>query len=156
MTTPSYPSPTADGDRFIRNDVVADAHNAARVRDEFATWLRGRGDLDRVRFSDVVLAVNEALANTAEFAYLQKGGVGTIDVEAVWDGSNLAVTIADQGHWRESTPATQSRARGRGIPLMRALADHVTIDSSALGTTVCLRFEQLHAVHDADDDAKVG
>ncbi|APE15418.1 ATP-binding protein [Mycolicibacterium pallens] len=156
MTTPSYSSPSADGDRFIRNDVVADAHNAARVRDEFATWLRACGDIDRVRFSDVVLAVNEALANTAEFAYLLKGGVGTIDVEAVRDGDNLTVTIADQGHWRESTPATQSRSRGRGIPLMRALADQVTIDSSALGTTVCLRFEQFHAVQDAADDAKVG
>ncbi|AKK27346.1 ATP-binding protein [Mycobacterium sp. EPa45] len=155
MTTPSYASPAADGDRFIRNDVVADAHNAARVRDEFATWLRACGDIDRVRFSDVVLAVNEALANTAEFAYLLKGGVGTIDVEAVRDSDNLTVTIADQGHWRESTPATQSRARGRGIPLMRALADHVTIDSSALGTTVCLRFEQFHAVQKSDD-ARVG
>jgi anti-sigma regulatory factor (Ser/Thr protein kinase) len=156
MTTPSYPSPTADGDRFIRNDVVADAHNAARVRDEFATWLRACGNLDRVRFSDVVLAVNEALANTAEFAYLQNGGVGTVDVEALRDGDALTITIADQGHWRESTPATQSRTRGRGIPLMRALADHVTIDSSALGTTVCLRFEQFHAALVSGDDAKVG
>ncbi len=156
MTTPSYSSPSAEGDRFIRNDVVADAYNAARVRDEFASWLREYGDLDRVRFSDVVLAVNEALANTAEFAYLQKGGVGTIDVEAVRDNGTLTVTIADQGHWRESTPATQSRTRGRGIPLMRALADDLTIDSSALGTTVCLRFEKSHAIHGVDDDAKVG
>ncbi|BBX07366.1 ATP-binding protein [Mycolicibacterium aichiense] len=156
MTTPSYPSHTADGDRFARNDVVADAHNAAMVRDEFATWLRACGDIDRVRFSDVVLAVNEALANTAEFAYLLKGGVGTIDLEAVRDGDTLTVTIADQGQWRESTPATQSRTRGRGIPLMRALADDVTIDSSALGTTVCLRFEQVHAVQESDDDARVG
>jgi anti-sigma regulatory factor (Ser/Thr protein kinase) len=155
MTTPSYPSSSANGDRFIRNEVVADAYNAARVRDEFATWLRACGDIDRVRFSDVVLAVNEALANTAEFAYLLKGGVGTIDVEAVRDCDNLTVTIADQGHWRESTPATQSRTRGRGIPLMRALADHVTIESSALGTTVCLRFEQFHALQESDD-AKVG
>jgi hypothetical protein len=38
---------------------------------------------------------------------------------------------------------------------MRALADHVTIDSSALGTTVCLRFEQFHALQESDD-AKVG
>ncbi len=156
MTTPSYPSHTADGGRFTRNDVVADPHNAARVRDEFATWLRSCGDIDRVRFSDVVLAVNEALANTAEFAYLHKGGVGTVDVEAVRDGDTLTITIADQGHWRESTPATQSRSRGRGIPLMRALADHVTIDSSSLGTTVCLRFEQFHAVQKSDDNARVG
>jgi len=155
MTTPSYPSPAADGDRFIRNDVVADAYNAARIRDEFATWLRARGDLDRVRFSDVVLAVNEALANTAEFAYLNNGGPGTIDVEAIHAGASLTITIADQGRWRESTPATQSRARGRGIPLMRALADDVTIDSSALGTTVCLRFERLHVARRDDADSVV-
>jgi anti-sigma regulatory factor (Ser/Thr protein kinase) len=155
MTTPSYPSPTADGDRFARSDVVADAHNAARIRDEFATWLRARGDLDRVRFSDVILAVNEALANSAEFAYLH-GGPGTIDVEAVYDGATLTITIADQGRWRESTSATQSRSRGRGIPLMRALSDDLTIDSSALGTTVCLRFEHFHAARRDDADSKVG
>jgi serine/threonine-protein kinase RsbW len=156
MTTPSYPSPTADGDRFTRNDVVADAYSAARIRDEFATWLRACGDLDKVRFSDVVLAVNEALANTAEFAYSQNGGVGTIDVEAVRDGATLTITIADQGSWREPNPATRSRARGRGIPLMRALSDDVTIDTSALGTTVCLRFEQFHALRNADADSRVG
>jgi anti-sigma regulatory factor (Ser/Thr protein kinase) len=135
---------------------VADAHNAARVRDELATWLRGRGDLDGVRCSDVVLAVNEALANTAEFAYLHTGAPGTIDVEAVRDGAALTITIADQGCWRESTAATRNRSRGRGIPLMRALADHVTIDSSALGTTVCLRFEQFHAVRRDNADFVVG
>jgi anti-sigma regulatory factor (Ser/Thr protein kinase) len=156
MTTSRYPSPTADGDRFIRNNVVADAHNAARIRDEFATWLRARADLGRVRFGDVVLAVNEALANTAEFAYLQNGGAGTIDVEAVRDGAVLTITVTDRGCWREPNPATQNRARGRGIPLMRALSDNVTIDTSPLGTTVCLRFEHIHAVRSADADANVG
>lgn len=155
MTTPSYSGTAADGDRFIRNSVVADACNAARIRDEFATWLRTRGEVDRVRFSDVVLAVNEALANSAEFAYLQRGGTGTIDVEAVQDGATLTITITDQGHWREPSDATRSRARGRGIPLMRALSDDLTIDISSLGTTVCLRFEQLHAVH-RDDANSMG
>lgn len=156
MTTPSYPSRPAGGDRFICNNVVADAHNAARIRDDVAAWLRATGDLDPVRFSDVVLAVNEALANAAEFAYLKNGGIGTIDVEAVRDGPALTVTIADQGCWREPTSATQSRARGRGIPLMRALTDDLTIDTSALGTTVALRFHNVHAAKGADDGAKVG
>jgi anti-sigma regulatory factor (Ser/Thr protein kinase) len=156
MTTPSYPCSPADGDRFIRNNVVADAHNAARIRDEFATWLRTRGDLDKVRFSDVVLAVNEALANTAEFAYLQSGTSGTIDVEAVRVGGTLTITVTDQGSWREPTSATCSRSRGRGIPLMRALSDDLTIDTSALGTTVCLRFENFHAARQNDVDSRVG
>jgi serine/threonine-protein kinase RsbW len=151
MTTPSYRCPD-DGDRFAENGVGADARNAGRVRDEFAGWLRGRVDLDDVRFSDVVLAVNEALANAAEFAYLQHRGMGTIDVEAVRDrvAATLTVTIADQGSWHEPDPVKQGRVRGRGIPLMRALADDVTIDTSALGTTVCLCFDNVHAVVDAD------
>ncbi len=156
MTTSSYPSPPADGDRFICNNVVADAYNAARIRDDVAAWLRTKGDLDEIRFSDIVLAVNEALANAAEFAYLKNGGVGTIDVEAVRAGTALTVTVADQGCWRDPSPATQSRVRGRGIPLMRALADELTIDTSQLGTTVCLRFDSVHAFQDADDSAKVG
>lgn len=151
MTTPSYPCPD-DGDRFADNGVAADARNAGRVRDEFAGWLRARVDLDDVRFSDVVLAVNEALANAAEFAYLQQHGMGTIDMEAVQDraAATLTVTISDQGCWREPDPARQGRVRGRGIPLMQALADDVTIDTSGLGTTVCLRFDNVHAIRDAE------
>lgn len=151
MTTPRYPCPD-DGDRFADNGVAADARNAGRVRDEFAGWLRGRVDLDDIRFNDVVLAVNEALANAAEFAYLKKSGVGTLDVEAVQDrdAATLTVTISDQGCWREPDPATQGRVRGRGIPLMRALADNITIDTSALGTTVCLRFDNVRVLHGAD------
>jgi serine/threonine-protein kinase RsbW len=78
--------------------------------------------------------------------------MGTIDVEAVQDrvAATLTVTITDQGSWHEPEPAKQGRVRGRGIPLMRALADDVTIDTSALGTTVCLRFDNVHAVVDAD------
>jgi serine/threonine-protein kinase RsbW len=155
MTTPSYPYPD-DGERFADNGVAADARNAGRVRDEFAGWLRARLDLDDVRFSDIVLAVNEALANAAEFAYLQQRGMGTIDVEAVQDraAATLTVTITDQGCWREPDPAKQGRVRGRGLPLMRTLADDLTIDTSALGTTVCLRFDNVRAT--ADADTKVG
>jgi anti-sigma regulatory factor (Ser/Thr protein kinase) len=155
MTTPSYPCPD-DGDRFADKGVAADARNAGQVRDEFAGWLRARVGLDDVRFSDVVLDVKEALANVADFAYRQQQGTGTVDVEAVQDraAATLAVTITDQGCWREPDPAKQGRARGRGIPLMRALADEVTIDTSALGTTVCLRFDNVQAIVDAD--AKIG
>jgi hypothetical protein len=39
---------------------------------------------------------------------------------------------------------------------MRALADRLTIDSSPLGTTVCLRFEHFHAIRREDADSKVG
>lgn len=103
--------------------------------------------MDETRLCDIVLAVNEALANAAEFAYAG-GAAGTVDLEAVRDPRRrtLTVTVSDQGHWRETNPLHRQRSRGRGIPLMRTLADSVIIDTSGLGTSVCLRF----------DDAVVG
>ncbi len=94
----------------------------------------------------MVLAVNEALANTAEFAYCD-GGDGTVDVEAFNDPSRrtLTVTVADRGRWRETNPLNRQRFRGRGIPLMHTLADSVIIDTSGLGTSVCMRFDDVHA-----------
>lgn len=145
MVISNYPCPTADAARFVANDVGADARAACGVRDEFAGWLRRQVDVDLTRFSDIVLAVNEALANAAEFAYAQSGGVGTFDVEAVHDsaGAALTVTISDQGRWRDQDPTVERRTRGRGIPLMRMLAEQVTIDRSPLGTTVFLRFDNV-------------
>jgi anti-sigma regulatory factor (Ser/Thr protein kinase) len=145
--TPNYPCPAADSDRFAANEVVADATAAGNIRQNFAGWLGERADLDEVRFSDIVLAVNEALANAAEFAYALVDDGGTFDMEAVldYDSATLTVTISDQGHWRDKDPHVEQRTRGRGIPLMRMLADEVTIDRSALGTIVCLRFEAVEA-----------
>ena len=45
----------------------------------------------------------------------------------------------DHGHWMEPETVVNN-ARGRGILLMRALADECTIDGGEDGTTVCLRF----------------
>lgn len=151
MMTPDYTRPISDGGRFAANDVTADAVAASRVRHEFSSWLGRHADVDATRFSDIVLAVNEAAANAAEFAYandgVQRDVAGTFDVEAVQDvvADTLTVTISDQGRWRDSDPTAQKRNRGRGIPLMQMLAENVTIDRSPLGTTVCLRFENVHS-----------
>ena len=48
---------------------VADAARAAQIRREFSDWLERYFTLDATKASDVVLAVNEAMANAAEFAY---------------------------------------------------------------------------------------
>lgn len=102
--------------------------------------------MDETQLCDVILAVNEALANTAEFAYVD-GGEGTLDLEAVRDSGcrTLTVTVSDRGHWRETNPLNRQRRRGRGIPLMRTLADSVIIDTSGLGTSVCMRFDEVRA-----------
>lgn len=102
--------------------------------------------MDETQLCDVILAVNEALANAAEFAYVD-GGEGTVDLEAFHDPvrRTLTATISDRGRWRETNPLTRQRCRGRGIPLMRTLADSVIIDTSGLGTSVCLRFDDARA-----------
>lgn len=114
----------------------------------FAGWLRRYFWLDDERLSDLVLAVNEALANAAEFGYLNTPGHGTIAFTACYDDDvdTLAVTVTDRGRWRPTVTAAapvQCALRGRGIPLMRVLADETRIDTSERGTQVSLTWTKL-------------
>lgn len=145
---PDAPCPEADDDRIAFNDAPATPTAAAWIRDEFARWLRRNTELAETRLCDVLLAVNEALANTAEFAYVD-GSDGTVDVVAVQDPRRNALTVivSDRGRWRETNPLNGQRRRGRGIPLMRTLADSVVIDTSGLGTSVAMRFDDVHDGH---------
>ncbi len=61
----------------------------------------------------------------------------------------LTVTVADEGAWRIADSERKSISRGRGIPLMRALADRATIDSSAAGTRVRLEWNHVAAAQSA-------
>jgi serine/threonine-protein kinase RsbW len=128
-------------------DAVADPESAARIRREFSDWLRQYFALDETKVSDVVLAVNEAMANAAEYAYVAVGSPGTMHVQAHydWTAATLTVTVSDQGVWRSTDPGTTERRRGRGIPLMRALADRAIVDSSPAGTRVCLEWNRVAA-----------
>jgi anti-sigma regulatory factor (Ser/Thr protein kinase) len=135
-----------DRSRFVRTRVAADARSAARTRGEFGVWLERYFSLDNDRFSDLLLAVNEAIANAAEFAYVDTAERGTVDVRAAYDGDadTLAVSVHDRGRWRHKKPVQyQQQMRGRGIPLMEALADDVTIDRTPQGTHVTLTWTGL-------------
>jgi hypothetical protein len=59
--------------------------------------------------------------------------------------SSLTVTVTDDGAWRITDPATRSHTRGRGIPLIQALADQATFDSTATGTRVSLVWNHIAA-----------
>lgn len=130
-----------DQSRFVRTRVAADARSAARTRAEFGVWLERYFSLDDDRFSDLLLAVNEAIANAAEFAYVDAAERGTVDVRAAYDrdSDTLAVTVDDRGRWRQKVPVQRrQQMRGRGIPLMETLADEVVIDRTPQGTRVTL------------------
>ncbi|MGV0795176.1 ATP-binding protein [Mycolicibacterium sp. XJ1819] len=139
MRTDPTPADAPDSD-LSRAD-TADAHTVARFRNDLSQWLRTHVALDGVRLNDVLLAVNEALTNVAEFAY--KGHRGPVEMYArhVAADRTLSVDVCDHGRWRHVDPTTQSNTRGRGIPLMRALADRTTISQRPTGTRVQLQFD---------------
>jgi serine/threonine-protein kinase RsbW len=123
----------------LRLSAIADARTVARFRYELSQWLRENFTLDPLRYNDVLLAVNEALTNAVEFAYGGRAGAVTVQAHHAVDDS-LVVDVADRGSWRHTDPATRSNTRGRGIPLMRALADQADISRFATGTHVRLQF----------------
>lgn len=137
--------------RFANTNVLADAASAAQMRQDFSMWLRRHFTLDPTKASDVLLAVNEALANAAEFAYSAVDQPGAMHLLADYDRGSavLTVTVSDEGAWRIAGSEHKSISRGRGIPLMRALADRATIDSTASGTRVCLEWNHVAASQNA-------
>jgi anti-sigma regulatory factor (Ser/Thr protein kinase) len=140
MTDQIFSTSAADAD-FVRVD-TADALTVARMRRELSKWLSIHLTLDPDRLNDVLLAVNEALTNSAEFAYRQHQGTGTMTLQVHYDGADgsLLVDVSDRGTWRHVDPESQPNTRGRGIPLMRALADRTTISPTPDGTNVQMQF----------------
>ncbi len=142
------PGQASSGARFLKTDVAAIPEHAASVRQEFSNWLTGHFALDRVKVSDIVLAVNEALANAVEAAYADAPAPGVMHVQADFDreSGQLTVTVTDEGTWRPASAQLANSARGRGIPLMRALTDHTSIEPTDVGTQVRLRWDAIAAV----------
>jgi serine/threonine-protein kinase RsbW len=132
-------SPT-EGVRLMYTDVAAEPAAATSLRQLLAEWLAEHvpdlGDLA----DSITLAVYEALANAVEHAYSGREP-GTMSLRATYHPHDLQlnVTVQDHGNWREPDPTTH-RLRGRGIPLMQALADHPRINPSPQGTTVNLEW----------------
>lgn len=69
-------------------------------------------------------------------AYGTRDGIVRISGARTEDG--VEITVRDTGRWRGRAPGHD---RGRGLPLMRALADHVDIEQlEPSGTQVRLRY----------------
>lgn len=141
------PPEAVDSAQHAWEQVAADPTTAARVRMELGNWLRARC-ADDERVDDIMLAVYEAFANAAEYAYLEHAGVGTVDVLAHLDADTdtLTVTVTDHGRWRQPHVENIDPAhsmRGRGIPLMKALSTEASIRTSGLGTQVRLTWQGL-------------
>ncbi len=113
-------------------ELPSDPAALAGLRRRLRRWLELRGLAEEERY-DAVLAVSEACNNAIEHAYRTKPG--TIHLRLEHGEGALAICIEDRGGWHTPTPST---ARGRGIPLIRAVMDRTTIHHDERGTSVTL------------------
>ncbi|OBJ54290.1 ATP-binding protein [Mycobacterium sp. 1423905.2] len=122
---------------------AADAITAAELRRRLDRWLQQAVHGSAGVRDDIVLSVNEALANCVEHAYRSHHRRGTMRLQASFDSAaqSISVCVSDRGRWHRPAPQRPNDPRAsRGIRLMQALADHCTINAHPSGTTVCLDY----------------
>jgi anti-sigma regulatory factor (Ser/Thr protein kinase) len=102
------------------------------MRNAITQWMT-RANIDDADASDILLAVNEAVANAIEHAYGPGDGDVRVDIERV--GPEVHVRVRDSGCWRPARPV----GGGLGMDLMRNLVEDVVIESTSEGTTVAFR-----------------
>ncbi|HLW46660.1 MAG TPA: MASE1 domain-containing protein [bacterium] len=89
--------------------------------------------LDEKREVDLTIAVGEAVNNTIEHAY--RAAEGTVRVLGVREPDEVRVSVIDSGTWRA---ARAPDGGGRGLALIRDLADSVDMRRTAAGTIVAI------------------
>jgi serine/threonine-protein kinase RsbW len=132
--TPDHHSPRRSDSSFHRRR-PARARYATQLRHELDRWARARGLPDSLREA-LTLAGYEALANAVTHAY-PPATTGSLEMVADDRARTVTVTVIDHGQWR-TPPAVPGPTRGRGLPLIRALADRARIDPHEYGTTVTM------------------
>ncbi|MCM6772272.1 SpoIIE family protein phosphatase [Nocardia sp. CDC159] len=118
--------------RALHIDVPAEPHRLAAMRRELTTWLAAAA-VPQELAADLVAAANEACSNSIEHAYLD-GSPGRVALTADCTINRVTLEIADTGSWRPQPEDPGNR--GRGIAMMRALSDELTIDHVGVGTRV--------------------
>ncbi|WP_181773699.1 ATP-binding protein [Amycolatopsis pittospori] len=118
----------------FRDRVPAEAGRLVGLRKQLAEWLAGLG-VDGERREDIVLASNEALANSAEHAYRDEAD-GVIEIHATSSRNEIKVVVTDYGAWKPAD--TEDTIRGRGLLLIDRLADQAACEYRGDGTTVTM------------------
>lgn len=117
---------------LICTGIPGEPGNLVEVRHQLERWAARTG-LPAPAVDDLVLSTYEALANAAEHAY--PSGSGPVDMVAArtTDGRVLVI-VSDRGRWRP--PPADPGFRGRGLLMIRALAQRVEVQQGSHGTTV--------------------
>ena len=126
----------------------ADRNVVVGLREALREWLDSSVDISAERVCDIVLATDEALTNVSEHAYRDLPGAGAVTLDLSYDApaATIEIQVTDQGHWREPAPTPITATRGRGLILMKKLADACTVDGRVDGTSVSLLFYRCHGL----------
>lgn len=116
----------------LRLTVDADPNALAALRRTIFRWLE-EASANPIEAFELTVACCEAASNAMEHAY--GPDVATFQVEAVVRDREVEMCITDQGSWRPP----RGTDRGRGLLVIKAFTDTVTVDRAAQGTTVTLR-----------------
>jgi anti-sigma regulatory factor (Ser/Thr protein kinase) len=111
-------------------DLPTDPKSLGTLRRTVGRWLGPLGASPE-ESSDIQVSCHEACSNAMEHGYRFREA--TVDVDAEFDGSEVVVTVADSGGWREK----RASDRGRGLDLIRSL--EVEVEPSETGTVVRMR-----------------
>jgi anti-sigma regulatory factor (Ser/Thr protein kinase) len=101
------------------------------LRQTMRRWLRENG-VSEGDMQDILVACGEACNNAIEHGTAPMGGTFSIDAEI--DGE-LRFVVKNKGGWR----ARREDGGGRGLPVMEALMDEVTVDRTGGTIEVQLR-----------------
>jgi serine/threonine-protein kinase RsbW len=114
----------------------ANPHAPSVARRQLQQWL------DELQWpseesEDLILAVSEAVSNSAEHAYRSRETPGPVELDVTTvtdpDGACRArIVIADEGEWRP--PPGDLGFRGRGLPMIKAFVETCRLTGGGAGT----------------------
>ena len=119
--------------------VPAEAVQLPFARHALNRWLASQEVPSPVR-DDAVWAADEAMTNAIVHGYRHSGRttlVGLVGLSVHMDDEAVVVTVVDHGHWQ--MPAEGAIIAGRGMTVVRALANHVhlSVDDDRTTFTAC-------------------
>jgi integral membrane sensor domain MASE1/anti-sigma regulatory factor (Ser/Thr protein kinase) len=123
------PLPVPAGPLELR--IAAQPQRLFAVRRSLARWLAVSG-VDADVAADILLACGEACSNAIQHAY--GPGDGSVEIDAQLDDGTLELSVRDFGRWSDRTSG-----RGRGLKMIEACVDTVTVEQDESGTRVRMR-----------------
>lgn len=117
-------------------DLPARGEELRPLRGRIAGWSTLVG-MDEDEAYDLQLTVGEAATNVTEHAYpphLFPSGPGRLRLVLAHHGDRVSVLVQDDGRWQP--PAADPGHRGRGLALIRAVAQDVALEHGPDGTGV--------------------